>query len=115
MCKDLKNSRFERNKERTGSQKARYKKRQNIENYATATDGARFNRPSAFDIPLAKHFNTANNLKFVLYIYEVKKMKDIYGRVSTALDIVQQKRLVSIAYSFFDFLNYYYYFLKNGF
>lgn len=33
-----------------------------------------------------------NNLKFVLYIYEVKKMRDIYGRVTSALDVVQQKR-----------------------
>lgn len=36
--------------------------------------------------------DSEHNFKFVLYIYEVKKLRDIYGRVSTALDIIEQKR-----------------------
>lgn len=35
--------------------------------------------------------DSEHNFKFVLYIYEVKKLRDIYGRVSTALDIIEQK------------------------
>lgn len=38
--------------------------------------------------------DSEHNFKFVLYIYEVKKLRDIYGRVSTALDIIEQKRYV---------------------
>lgn len=36
--------------------------------------------------------NSEHNFKFVLYIYEVKKLRDIYGRVDTALEIIEQKR-----------------------
>lgn len=36
--------------------------------------------------------DTEHNFKFVLYIYEVKKLRDIYGRVNTALEIIEQKR-----------------------
>lgn len=36
--------------------------------------------------------NSEHNFKFVFYIYEVKKLRDIYGRVTTALDVIQQKR-----------------------
>ncbi|KAG4075849.1 hypothetical protein HA402_003675 [Bradysia odoriphaga] len=89
MCKDLKSSNFQCNKERRSSQKTRLKNRQDIEEYADSA----FKRPNTFDIPLSKRYeNSANNLKFVLYMYEVKKMRDIYGRVTMALDIVQQKK-----------------------
>lgn len=33
-----------------------------------------------------------NDLKFVLYMYEVRKMRDIYGRISAALDIIRDKK-----------------------
>lgn len=67
------------------------KSRQDIEDYAFSADSVK--RPNTFDIPLSKRYeNSANNLKFVLYMYEVKKMRDIYGRVTMALDIVQQKK-----------------------
>lgn len=101
MCKDLKSSRFERNKERSSSQKSRSRSRHQqqhdiCDNYKI--DCAFSPRPTTFDRPLSKHFDNPaaadSNLKFVLYIYEVKKMKDIYGRVTMALDIMQQKRLV---------------------
>lgn len=94
MCKDLKSTHFERNKERTASQKSRQRNRQPDHIYDNYSSDCVFNRPTKFDIPLSKHFESsaANNLKFVLYIYEVKKMKDIYGRVTMALDIVQQKK-----------------------
>ncbi|XP_055601427.1 uncharacterized protein LOC129750379 [Uranotaenia lowii] len=36
--------------------------------------------------------NSENDLKFFLYMYEVKKMRDIYGRVSSALEIILHKR-----------------------
>lgn len=92
MCKDLKSSNFQCNKERISSQKSRLKNRQDIEDYAFSADSA-FKRPNTFDIPLSKRYeNSANNLKFVLYMYEVKKMRDIYGRVTMTLDIVQQKK-----------------------
>lgn len=105
MCKDLKSSRFDRNRKgRTSSQRSRTRGRQQSDivigdNYSsigtTTGDDCPFSRPSSFDIPLSKHFDSsaaATNLKFVLYIYEVKKMKDIYGRVTMALEIVQEKR-----------------------
>lgn len=93
MCKDLKSSNFQCNKERRSSQKSsRLKNRQDIEEYSFNVDSA-FKRPNTFDIPLSKRYeNSANNLKFVLYMYEVKKMRDIYGRVTMALDIVQHKK-----------------------
>lgn len=34
-----------------------------------------------------------NDLKFVLYMYEVRKMRDIYGRIATALEIIRDKKL----------------------
>uniref|UniRef100_A0A1I8PSK8 BTB domain-containing protein n=1 Tax=Stomoxys calcitrans TaxID=35570 RepID=A0A1I8PSK8_STOCA len=42
-----------------------------------------------------------NDLKFVLYMYEVRKMRDIYGRISAALDIIRDKK---ITYCEMDFL-----------
>ncbi|KAL7743025.1 hypothetical protein ACLKA6_011381 [Drosophila palustris] len=33
-----------------------------------------------------------NDLKFVLYMCKVRKMRDIYGRISAALDIIKAKR-----------------------
>uniref|UniRef100_A0A1B0DD53 Uncharacterized protein n=1 Tax=Phlebotomus papatasi TaxID=29031 RepID=A0A1B0DD53_PHLPP len=33
-----------------------------------------------------------NDLTFVLYMYELRKMRDIYGRVQSAMEIVQQNR-----------------------
>lgn len=53
-----------------------------------------FRRPTQFEIPLFKHHydRSTKNLKFVLYIYELKKMKDVYGRISAALQVVEQKR-----------------------
>lgn len=33
-----------------------------------------------------------NDLKFVLYMYEVRKMRDIYGRIATALEIIRDKK-----------------------
>lgn len=46
-----------------------------------------------FDITSPTNFgNSQINLRFVLYMYEVKKLRDIYGRVTSALDIIQQKR-----------------------
>lgn len=105
MCKDLKSSRFDRNRKgRSSSQRSRTRGRQQSDivigdNYnsigTTTGDDCPFSRPSSFDIPLSKHFDSstaATNLKFVLYIYEVKKMKDIYGRVTMALEIVEEKR-----------------------
>lgn len=91
MCKDLKSSNFQCNKE--SSQKSRLKNRADIEDYSTFSTDSAFKRPNTFDIPLSKRYeNSSNNLKFVLYMYEVKKMRDIYGRVTMILDIVQQKK-----------------------
>ncbi|XP_067637275.1 uncharacterized protein [Eurosta solidaginis] len=40
-----------------------------------------------------KRLTTAeNDLKFVLYMYEVRKMRDIYGRISTAHEIIKDKK-----------------------
>lgn len=39
-----------------------------------------------------RYANSENDLKFVLYMYEVKKMRDIYGRITTALEIIQHKK-----------------------
>ncbi|XP_055617390.1 uncharacterized protein LOC129762851 [Toxorhynchites rutilus septentrionalis] len=36
--------------------------------------------------------NSDNDLKFFLYMYEVKKMRDIHGRVSSALEVILHKR-----------------------
>ncbi|ALC48732.1 CG7058 [Drosophila busckii] len=33
-----------------------------------------------------------NDLKFVLYMYEVRKMRDIYGRIAAALEIIKDKK-----------------------
>lgn len=33
-----------------------------------------------------------NDLKFVLYMYEVRKMRDIYGRIVAALEIIKDKK-----------------------
>lgn len=38
------------------------------------------------------HSSAENDLKFVLYMYEVRKMRDIYGRISEALDIIKKKK-----------------------
>lgn len=52
-----------------------------------------FRRPTHFDMPQFKHYDrSTKNLKFVLYIYELKKMKDVYGRISAALQVVEEKR-----------------------
>lgn len=97
MCKDFKTTQFERSKERTISQQQRSRlrssSRQDIEEYVYTVDTT-LTRPTSFDIPLSNFYgnNTQRNLKFVLYIYEVKKMRDIYGRVTSALDIIKQKR-----------------------
>lgn len=149
MCKDLKSSRFERNKTHSSSQKSRTRNRayhhhphhphhhhhshnqqQQLQQQQqqlhhsdhlviggdaginSSSDGSMFNmhRPSSFDIPLSKHMDhstAAANLKFVLYIYEVKKMKDIYGRVSMALEILQEKRYVGLFYLFIAHWNYF--------
>lgn len=34
----------------------------------------------------------ARSLRFVLYAYELKRMRDVYGRISAALEIVDEKR-----------------------
>lgn len=41
-----------------------------------------------------RYVSSENDLKFVLYMYEVKKMRDIYGKITTALEIIQNKKLV---------------------
>lgn len=33
-----------------------------------------------------------NDLKFVLYMYEVRRMRDIFGRISTIFEVVRHKR-----------------------
>lgn len=68
-----------------------------VDDYSFNVD-ANQHRPTSFDIPLSNHFgqSAAQNLKFVLYIYEVKKMRDIYGRVTMALDVIKQKRSVVV-------------------
>lgn len=40
-----------------------------------------------------RYTSSENDLKFVLYMYEVKKMRDIYGRISTALEIIEHKKV----------------------
>lgn len=37
-----------------------------------------------------------NDLKFVLYMYEVRKMRDIYGRIVAALEIIKDKKSVIV-------------------
>lgn len=55
-------------------------------------------RPSAmYDISASvtsdkRLVDTENDLKFVIYMYEVRKMRDIYGRISLALDIIRDKK-----------------------
>lgn len=39
-----------------------------------------------------KYSGSENDLTFVLYMYELRKMRDIYGRVQSAMEIVQQNR-----------------------
>ncbi|KAH8356558.1 hypothetical protein KR200_002862 [Drosophila serrata] len=43
-----------------------------------------------------------NDLKFVLYMYEVRKMRDIYGRIVAALEIIKDKKST---YCDMDFLS----------
>ena len=46
-----------------------------------------------YDNPQDRRLMSAeNDLKFVLYMYEVRKMRDIYGRISAALDIIRDKK-----------------------
>lgn len=47
-----------------------------------------------YDNPSDKQrlMSAENDLKFVLYMYEVRKMRDIYGRISAALDIIRDKK-----------------------
>lgn len=47
-----------------------------------------------YDNPNEKQrlMSAENDLKFVLYMYEVRKMRDIYGRISAALDIIRDKK-----------------------
>lgn len=33
-----------------------------------------------------------SDLKFVLYMYEVRKMRDIYGHITTALEVIKAKK-----------------------
>uniref|UniRef100_A0A1L8DML4 BTB domain-containing protein n=1 Tax=Nyssomyia neivai TaxID=330878 RepID=A0A1L8DML4_9DIPT len=39
-----------------------------------------------------KYSGSENDLTFVLYMYELRKMRDIYGRVQSVMEIVQQNR-----------------------
>uniref|UniRef100_W8BR21 TD and POZ domain-containing protein 4 n=1 Tax=Ceratitis capitata TaxID=7213 RepID=W8BR21_CERCA len=57
-----------------------------------------------YDSPTDKSRLTSaeNDLKFVLYMYEVRKMRDIYGRIATALEIIKDKKT---AYCEMDFLS----------
>lgn len=47
-----------------------------------------------YDNPTEKQrlLSAENDLKFVLYMYEVRKMRDIYGRISAALDVIRDKK-----------------------
>ncbi|EDV99855.1 uncharacterized protein LOC6565226 [Drosophila grimshawi] len=46
-----------------------------------------------YDNPSEQRFSSAeNDLKFVLYMYEVRKMRDIYGRITAALEIIKDKK-----------------------
>lgn len=36
---------------------------------------------------------SSKSLRFVLYVYELRRMRDVYGRMSTALEIVDEKRV----------------------
>ena len=47
-----------------------------------------------YDNPLEKQrlMSAENDLKFVLYMYEVRKMRDIYGRISAALEVIRDKK-----------------------
>lgn len=46
-----------------------------------------------YDNQREQHHNSAgNDLKFVLYMYEVRKTRDIYGRISAALEIIKNKK-----------------------
>ncbi|XP_037937883.1 uncharacterized protein LOC119671364 [Teleopsis dalmanni] len=49
-----------------------------------------------YDNPTEKQrlMSAENDLKFVLYMYEVRKMRDIYGRISAALDIIRDKKII---------------------
>lgn len=40
--------------------------------------------------------SAGNDLKFVLYMYEVRKMRDIYGRISAALEVIRDKKYTFI-------------------
>lgn len=115
MCKDLKTSNFERTTDHqplrattttttaaqttslTAGQKTQVGRMRNrleiVDDYPFNVD-ANQHRPTSFEIPLSNQFgqSAAHNLKFVLYIYEVKKMRDIYGRVTMALDVIKEKR-----------------------
>ncbi|TMW41543.1 hypothetical protein DOY81_013377, partial [Sarcophaga bullata] len=57
-----------------------------------------------YDNPSDKQrlMSAENDLKFVLYMYEVRKMRDIYGRISAALDIIRDKKTT---YCEMDFLS----------
>lgn len=48
---------------------------------------------SSLDATSPKRYaSSESDLKFVLYMYEVKKMRDIYGRICTALEIIEHKK-----------------------
>lgn len=52
-----------------------------------STSAARFEQTTPKD-----YKKSENDLKFVLYMYELRKMRDIYGKITSALEIIQQKR-----------------------
>lgn len=94
MCTDFtKDANSERN---LHSNECNRTKQESLNNYCYNSENVSCDTSNIFDDgPRLKRFDgSEHNLKFVLYIYEVKKMRDIYGRVTTALDIIQQKRFL---------------------
>lgn len=91
-CSHLNNSSIKKDDEEKLLYNVQLFKEQNYHIFST------IHRPSAmYDISASvtsdkRLVDTENDLKFVIYMYEVRKMRDIYGRISLALDIIRDKK-----------------------
>ncbi|EDW82821.2 uncharacterized protein Dwil_GK10199 [Drosophila willistoni] len=101
MCKDLKCSHLDLSMQQQQSDDAIAKQLQLVDTGGGGVGGVAI-RPrrgppvglTLYDNPTDKQrlSSTENDLKFVLYMYEVRKMRDIYGRIAAALDIIKNKK-----------------------
>ncbi|XP_034671670.1 uncharacterized protein LOC117903570 isoform X2 [Drosophila subobscura] len=98
MCKDLKCSHLELPQQQQQAEDAIVMQLHYVES-SGADPSPRPRRGAPVGLTLydnhtdKKRLSSAeNDLKFVLYMYEVRKMRDIYGRIVAALDIINDKK-----------------------